>query len=78
MCSLDVSNAVKAEQVVVNVTALDDFAKECRLDIIDILKIDTEGFDPLVFRGAQRLISEHRIRLFVSEHLQGKMIRSYH
>ena len=52
--------------------SLDDFADKYRLDKIDVLKIDTEGYEPLVFRGAQRLISEHRIRLFIFEHLKGK------
>lgn len=54
-------------------TSLDDFSQLHHLEMIDVLKIDTEGFDPFVFRGARRLLTEHRIRLFIFEHLKSKM-----
>lgn len=72
VCNLDISGATKDGQVEVQIMSLDDFADQYRLATIDVLKIDTEGYEPLVFRGAQRLISEHRIRLFIFEHLKGK------
>jgi FkbM family methyltransferase len=53
------------------VTTLDDFADKHHLSKIDILKIDTEGYEPLVFRGAKRLLQQHRVRLFIFEHFKG-------
>jgi len=71
VCSLDISDVTTDWQIYVNITTLDYFAKENHLLKIDIIKIDTEGYDPLVFRGAKRLLQEHRIRLFIFEHLKG-------
>lgn len=71
VCSLDVSQAANVEQISINSTSLDDFASRNQLAKIDILKIDTEGYEPLVFRGAKTLLKEHRIRLFIFEHLTG-------
>lgn len=71
VCSLDVSQTANSEQIFINSTSLDDFASQNQLPKIDILKIDTEGYEPLVFRGAKTLLKEHRIRLFIFEHLTG-------
>ena len=71
VCSLDVSKIDNSQQIFINSTSLDDFASQNQLPKIDILKIDTEGYEPLVFRGAQTLLKEHRIRLFIFEHLTG-------
>jgi FkbM family methyltransferase len=71
VCSLDVSRALTDEQIFVNTITLDDFANKNHLSKIDILKIDTEGYEPLVFRGSKHLLQEHRIRLFIFEHLIG-------
>ncbi len=54
-----------------NITTLDDFTNQNHLPKIDLLKTDTEGYEPLVFRGAKQLLQEHRIRLFIFEHLIG-------
>ncbi|CAM2713258.1 unnamed protein product [Rotaria socialis] len=69
VCSLDISGVAQNAQIQVNTTSLDDFADKNNLSKVDILKIDTEGYEPLVFRGAQRLLKEHRIRLFIFEYL---------
>jgi len=71
VCSLDISGVAPVWQIYVNITTLDDFANQNNLSKIDILKIDTEGYDPLVFRGAKQLLKEHRIRLLIFEHLKG-------
>ena len=73
VCSLDVTRTAVEEQISLNSTALDDFARQNQLSKIDILKIDTEGYEPLVFRGAKRLLEEQRIRLFIFEHLTGNI-----
>jgi FkbM family methyltransferase len=74
VCSLDISASSTNEQVQVNITTLDDFTRDHDIDMIDLLKIDTEGYEPNVFRGAQRLLTEHRIRLFIFEYLQGNIV----
>ena len=51
-------------QVLVQSTTLDEaFSTET----IDLLKIDVEGAEPLVIKGASRLISEGRIKVIIME-----------
>jgi FkbM family methyltransferase len=53
----------------VNMTTLDEFIESHNITHrIDLLKIDAEGFDPLVLQGATRLLSQHRIRIFLFEY----------
>ena len=40
---------------------LDSYVEHAKLDKITLLKIDTEGHDLAVLRGAQKLIASHRI-----------------
>lgn len=49
--------------VEVQVRTIDDFG----LDRIDFLKIDTQGYDLNVLRGASRMLAERRIRAFCAE-----------
>jgi FkbM family methyltransferase len=56
----------------VDVITLDHFADKHNLSKIDVLKIDTEGYEPFVFHGAKDLLQQHRIRLFIFEHLKSK------
>lgn len=42
-------------------------------DVIDVLKIDVEGADTLVLRGADRLLKEHRIRNIFFEQFPARM-----
>lgn len=53
---------------------MDRFADRNDLFMIDILKIDTEGYEPHVFEGIQKLLKNHRIRLFIFEHLNGRFV----
>jgi FkbM family methyltransferase len=48
-------------------TTLDSFAAVHGIDRIDFIKIDVEGAEPLVLRGACRLMREHRIRIGMIE-----------
>lgn len=52
---------VATEQVVT--TTLDAYADRFRLDTIALIKIDTEGHDLAVLRGAHRLLAENRITI---------------
>lgn len=42
-------------------TTLDAYADHAALDQITLVKIDTEGHDLAVLRGARKLLAEHRI-----------------
>jgi len=42
-------------------TTLDEYAERARLDHITLVKIDTEGHDLAVLRGAEKLFAEQRI-----------------
>lgn len=45
----------------VDVTTLDSFATENKIESIDLLKIDTEGNELEVLKGGKKLISENRV-----------------
>lgn len=51
----------------VQVTTIDDFLAERGIEQVAYLKIDTEGFDLNVLRGARRALAERRIRLLQFE-----------
>lgn len=52
----------KTQQIeIVEVATLDQFAKKHGIQSIDLLKIDTEGHDLNVLKGAERLLDEGRI-----------------
>ena len=45
----------------VPIGTIDGYCAERRIDHIDFLKIDAEGFDLHVLRGARRMLQEHRV-----------------
>lgn len=51
----------------VQVSTLDIFSKQLGISNIDILKIDTEGFEGEVLKGASDLVDGQRIRFIVAE-----------
>jgi FkbM family methyltransferase len=61
--SLDIASAWQADTTPENVstTTLDQYADSAGLDDIALVKIDTEGHDLAVLRGARRLLTEQRI-----------------
>ena len=60
--SLSSANAASERRVDVSVTTLDDWFGQ---QTIDLLKIDVEGFDGYVIRGAQRTLARDKPTLFV-------------
>ncbi len=52
---------------IVKIGRLDDFCKEKGIDQIDLLKIDVEGFDLNVLKGATRMLSERKVRYIFIE-----------
>lgn len=51
----------------VQCTTIDQFAEERRLERIDFLKIDTEGNDLAVLKGARRMLDGKKIRMIQFE-----------
>jgi FkbM family methyltransferase len=49
------------------IITLDDYVKKNNIENIDILKIDTQGYEDKVLQGAQNLIKENRIKLIQVE-----------
>lgn len=47
--------------------SLDTYAEEHDIDQIALLKADVEGFEPLVFDGARRLLQEQAVRIIYFE-----------
>lgn len=50
---------------------LDEFATQRQITRIDLLKIDAEGFDLNVLEGAEKLLRQQQIDLFVFEYADG-------
>jgi FkbM family methyltransferase len=46
---------------------LDGICNRLNIDHIDVLKVDTEGHDLAVLKGAERMLSQHRIRFVYVE-----------
>ena len=59
------SKIVGAQKV--DVVTLYDFCKEKDINIIDFLKVDVEGFEIEVFRGAKELFDKKQIKLIAFE-----------
>ena len=47
----------------IKLETIDDFCLSRNIDLIDLLKLDVEGHEMEVLRGAQRMLSEGRIRI---------------
>ena len=50
-----------------HVDTIDDFCSANRIPKIDILKIDTEGFDLNVLKGAKQMLSRGQIAFIYTE-----------
>jgi len=55
------------KSIKVRTIALDSFCAKKGIERIDILKLDAEGAEPLILKGAHRLLEEKRIRLIYVE-----------
>jgi FkbM family methyltransferase len=63
----DIGASETVDHVRVPVRTLDAFALERGIERVGLLKIDVEGFEPEVIRGADRLLRERRVDLVVFE-----------
>src|SRR5262249_14854049 len=62
-----VRTRISPTQITVDCTTLDEFCTLRAVQQVDVLKIDVEGCDLLVLRGAERLLSAGRVRLIYVE-----------
>lgn len=63
----DIHHASHIESVEIEITTLDCFCENNNIALIDFLKIDTEGNELDVLKGASRMIAEDRISIIQFE-----------
>jgi len=56
-----------SNRVAVQCTTLDLYCANNRIEQIDVLKIDTEGFDLMVLQGSQSMLQKHGIKFIYVE-----------
>ncbi len=66
LVSLD--NKPNQQKVDVEVNTLDNFCRDKGITTIDFLKVDTEGFESEVLKGATDLIAQNKIKYIQLEH----------
>ena len=60
-------NKYTTEKVSTKIIALDDYVKKNNINNIDVLKIDTQGYEDKVLLGAKNLIMNNKIKLIELE-----------
>ena len=60
-----------AEVINVEVTSIDEYCKENNIDHIDLLKIDTQGFEDKVLKGSLNFLSKRSIDIIELELVLG-------
>lgn len=61
------------KESIAQVTTIDQFCAEQKIDFVDILKIDTQGFELEILKGAETIISNNGIGLIYLEVIFSKM-----
>ena len=69
-------NARLEETVSVRNVTLDEWREEKRIECIDILKLDVQGAEALVLKGAEKTLNEKRIRGIKTEVLYQKLYKN--
>ena len=64
------------EKVSINVIKLDDYINENKIENIDLLKIDTEGFEFNVLKGAHKNLEYIKI-IYFEHHFDNMIIKNY-
>jgi len=55
------------EKILTKIITLDDYAKKNNINDVDILKIDTQGYEDKVLQGAQQLLKNEKIKMIQLE-----------
>ena len=61
------------KSVLTSITTLDNFVRENKVNMIDILKIDVEGFELNVIRGANVTLTQNKINILQIENQRNDM-----
>lgn len=51
----------------IRLDSIDHFCAQNKIDEVDLLKIDVEGYEPMVIEGAKKMLSEQRIAIIKAE-----------
>tara|TARA_B110000037_G_C17076492_1_gene488077 strand:+ start:688 stop:1407 length:720 start_codon:yes stop_codon:yes gene_type:complete len=73
---LNEKNSIK-DSISLKTSTIDYYVNENNIDMIDLLKIDTEGHEYEVLMGAQKTINENKIRYLLIELHYSKMYKNY-
>jgi len=57
----------RAKSYSINLETIDEFTEKEKIDNIDLLKIDTEGSEYEILKGAKKLLSQNRIKIIQFE-----------
>ena len=64
---IDENTSEPLKQINIDTATLDKYASKHKIDKISLLKVDTEGHDLAVLKGATKLLDEERIDIIVCE-----------
>jgi FkbM family methyltransferase len=59
----------------VPIRTLDDCIEEWHLDSVDLVKIDVEGWEPRILKGARRAMQDHRIKAILCEFCEDWLLK---
>lgn len=63
----DIHHAAKIVDIEIEITTVDDFCEKNHIEYIDFLKIDAEGNELAILKGASRMVAENRIGIIQFE-----------
>jgi FkbM family methyltransferase len=63
----DIHKVKETSSVDIRINTIDNFCRQHSIDRIDFLKIDTEGYEFMVLKGAMQMIRERKIKLIQFE-----------
>jgi len=57
----------RGDYISVDAKKLDDILSECKIDVVDLMKVDTEGAEAKCFKGVQEFLKENKINKVLFE-----------
>lgn len=67
---------VKSEKILVDCVTLDQFILDNNITNVDVIKIDVEGAEPLVLKGAEELIKKSKNIAIIMELIHDNLVKS--
>ena len=64
---LSLKKTSRYSEIEINTSTVDDFCKENKIEKIDLLKIDTEGHEEHILKGASNTLNEKKIEVVYTE-----------